>query len=365
MSFGGTGSALPIVGPTLPIIQEHKQHFLTLDGMRGIAALIVAGLHARELMIGGPTLDHSYLAVDFFFCLSGFVIAYAYDGRLSTTMRFSTFVKARMIRLYPMIFIGALLGGMVLIAGRKDGIVVPAIVTIGTMLLVPAGFFFGKQAYPSDNPIWSLFFEVVANIVYALSPRLSIRLYVGCLVLSGLGYVAICYMFNGMQFVGFDSWLSFAAGLVRVAFPFAAGVVIFRLGLHRRSGVPTWLPLLALPGLLLFPIGSQAITDAVIAMVCLPALVVLGARTEPAVVILPWLKASGELSYPLYLLHQPILRIVKNAPHIDVLRSIHPLLPPILGLSIAVVASAAALRLYDRPIRKLLTSRLIRAAERR
>jgi peptidoglycan/LPS O-acetylase OafA/YrhL len=198
-----------------------------------------------------------------------------------------------------------------------------------------------------------------------LSPRLSIRLYIGCLVLSGLGYVAICYMFNGMQFVGFDSWLSFAAGLVRVAFPFAAGVVIFRLGLHRRSGVPAWLPLLALPGLLLFPIGSQAITDAVIAMVCLPALVVLGARTEPAVVILPWLKASGELSYPLYLLHQPILRIVKNAPHIDVLRSIHPLLPPVLGLSIAVVASAAALRLYDRPIRRLLTSRLIRAAERR
>ncbi|MEA1085951.1 acyltransferase [Sphingomonas sp. CD22] len=346
----------------LTIVQGHKQHFLVLDGMRGIAALIVAGLHARELMIGGRLLDHSYLAVDFFFCLSGFVIAYAYEGRLASGMRFATFAKLRLIRLYPMIFIGALLGGLVLIAGRKDGIMVPTIITIGTMLLIPAGFFFGKQAYPSDNPIWSLFFEVVANIVYALSPRLSGRFFGTLLLLSALGYVAICYAFDGMQLVGFDTWWSFAAGFVRVTFPFAAGVAIFRLGLHRRSGVPTWLPLIALPALLLVPIASQAIADAVIALVCLPALVVLGARTAPAAALAPWLRAFGELSYPLYLLHQPILRVVKNAPHIDVVRSIHPLLPPVLGIILAVVASAVAIRVYDRPVRKLLTTHLGRVA---
>ena len=346
----------------MTINQGHKQHFLTLDGMRGIAALIVAGLHARELMIGGPMRDHSYLAVDFFFCLSGFVIAYAYEGRLSAGLRFATFAKMRMIRLYPMIFIGALLGGLVLVAGRKDGIVVPAILTVGAMLLVPAGFFFGKQAYPSDNPIWSLFFEGVANIVYALMPRLPMRLFAGGLLLSGLGYAAICYRFDGMQFVGFASWWSFAAGLVRVAFPFAAGVVIFRLGWYRRSVVPTWLPLIALPALLLLPIGSQAVTDAVIAMVCLPALVVFGARTQPAAAMLPWLKAAGDLSYPLYLLHQPILRVVKNAPHIDALRSIHPLLPPLLGLGLAVIASAVVLRWWDQPVRMRLTAWLGRGA---
>jgi peptidoglycan/LPS O-acetylase OafA/YrhL len=349
-------------GCVLTIVQGHKQHFLVLDGMRGIAALIVAGLHARELMIGGRLLDHSYLAVDFFFCLSGFVIAYAYEGRLASGMRLATFVKLRWIRLYPMIFIGALLGGLVLIAGRKDGIMVPTIITIGTMLLIPAGFFFRKQAYPSDNPIWSLFFEVIANIVYALSPRLSARSFGVLLLLSALGYVAICYAFDGMQLVGFDGWWSFAAGFVRVTFPFAAGVAIFRLGLHRRSGVPTWLPLIALPALLLFPIASQALADAVIAVVCLPALVVLGARTAPAAALAPWLRALGELSYPLYLLHQPILRVVKNAPHIDVLRSIHPLLPPLVGIILAVIASAVAIRVYDRPVRKLLTAHLGRVA---
>ena len=330
--------------------------------MRGIAALIVAAMHARELMLGGRMVDQSYLAVDFFFCLSGFVVAYAYDSRLSATMRFATFVKLRLIRLYPMIVIGALLGGLVLIAGRKDGVIEPVIVTIGTLLLIPAGFFFGKQAYPSDNPIWSLFFEVVANFVYALSPRLPTRLFAGALMLAALGYAAVCVSFDGMQLVGFDTWASFAAGLVRVAFPFAAGVLIFRLGLHQGGGIPAWLPLIALPALLLVPLGSPAITDAVIALVCLPALVVLGARTAPATFVLPWLKALGELSYPLYLLHQPILRVVKNAPHINALRSLHPLLPPALGLVIAVVASAVVIRLYDRPVRKLLTARLGRVA---
>jgi peptidoglycan/LPS O-acetylase OafA/YrhL len=341
----------------LTIVQGHKQHFLVLDGMRGIAALIVAGLHARELMIGGRLLDHSYLAVDFFFCLSGFVIAYAYEDRLGSGMRFATFAKLRLIRLYPMIFIGALLGGLVLIAGHKDGILVPTIITIGTMLLIPAGFFFEKQAYPSDNPIWSLFFEVFANIAYALSPHLPGRMFGSFLLLSGLGYVAICYAFDGMQLVGFDNWWSFAAGFVRVAFPFAAGIAIFRFGLHRRDRVPTWLPLVALPALLLFPIASQATADAIIVLVYLPALVAFGARTAPNAALTPWLKASGNLSYPLYLLHQPILRVVKNAPHIEVLQKIHPLLPPLLGIILAIAASAVALRLYDGPIRKLLTAR--------
>lgn len=339
----------------MPEAPAHKQHFLTLDGMRGIAALIVAGMHARELMLGGA-VDQPYLAVDFFFCLSGFVVAYAYDGRLSATMRFTTFVKVRLIRLYPMIVIGALLGGLVLIAGRKNGVIEPVIVTFGTLVLIPAGFFFGKQAYPSDNPIWSLFFEVVANFVYALLPRLSMRLFACLLFLSALGYAAICVMFDGMQLVGFDAWPSFGAGLVRVTFPFAAGVFIFRLGLHQRGGIPVWLPVIALPALLLFPLGSPVIADAVIAVLCLPALVVLGARTEPAAVLLPWFRALGELSYPLYLLHQPILRVVRNAPHIEALQSIHPLLPPALGLVIAVGASTVVIHLYDRPVRKLLTA---------
>jgi peptidoglycan/LPS O-acetylase OafA/YrhL len=117
---------------------------------------------------------------------------------------------------------------LVLIAGRKNGVIEPVIVTFGTLLLIPVGFFFGKQAYPSDNPIWSLFFEVVANFVYALSPRLPMRLFAGLLLLAALGDAAICVIFDGMQLVGFDTWPSFAAGLVRVTFPFAAGVFIFR-----------------------------------------------------------------------------------------------------------------------------------------
>lgn len=337
--------------------RPHKQHFLVLDGMRGVAALIIAAMHARELMLPGRITGQSYLAVDFFFCLSGFVVAYAYDGRLSSDMRFATFLKMRFIRLYPMIIGGVMLGGLVLLAGRKYGLLEPAAVTLTSLLLLPGGLVFNRQAYPSNNPVWSLFFEIAANITYALSPRIHIKSFAVLLAVLAAAYAITSLWFNGMQLVGFDTWASFTAGLARVAFPFAAGVFIFRVRWYRHGGVPTWVPLLVLPALLLVPIGSPAITDALITILCMPSLVVLGACTAPPATLFPTLAALGELSYPLYLLHQPILRVVKNVPQIMDLRAVNPLLPPLVGILLAMIASVLAMRLYDRPVRKLLATR--------
>ena len=88
-----------------------KPHYEILDGLRGVAAVMVIVFHLFEAHAGGSHLtqiiNHGYLAVDFFFMLSGFVIGYAYDDRWNR-MTVGTFFKRRIIRLHPMVIMGRL-----------------------------------------------------------------------------------------------------------------------------------------------------------------------------------------------------------------------------------------------------------------
>lgn len=81
---------------------DSKPHYVLLDGLRGVAALLVIWYHVFEGFATSPIdqkFNHGYLAVDFFFILSGFVIGYAYDDRWKTTMTQKEFFKRRLIRL--------------------------------------------------------------------------------------------------------------------------------------------------------------------------------------------------------------------------------------------------------------------------
>lgn len=92
---------------------DSKPHYVLLDGLRGVAALLVIWYHVFEGFATSPIdqkFNHGYLAVDFFFILSGFVIGYAYDDRWKTTMTQKEFFKRRLIRLHPMVVMGAVFG---------------------------------------------------------------------------------------------------------------------------------------------------------------------------------------------------------------------------------------------------------------
>lgn len=91
---------------------KSKPHFEILNGLRGLAAIVVVIFHFMEIIITDFSrifIAHGFLAVDFFFCLSGFVIAYAYDSRIAD-MGLKTFIKVRLIRLQPLVVIGSILG---------------------------------------------------------------------------------------------------------------------------------------------------------------------------------------------------------------------------------------------------------------
>ena len=96
---------------------DSKPHYDLLDGLRGVAALLVVWYHVFEgyAFAGGTsieTINHGYLAVDFFFILSGFVIGYAYDDRWGRTLTVKNFFKRRLVRLHPMVVLGAVLGAI-------------------------------------------------------------------------------------------------------------------------------------------------------------------------------------------------------------------------------------------------------------
>ena len=104
----------------IKIMQVHnsKPHYALLDGLRGVAALLVVWYHVFEgFQFAGnkPVIDfinHGYLAVDFFFILSGFVVGYAYDSRWGKTLTTGGFFRRRLIRLQPMVCMGALIGAV-------------------------------------------------------------------------------------------------------------------------------------------------------------------------------------------------------------------------------------------------------------
>ena len=166
---------------------DSKPHYELLDGLRGIAALLVIWYHIFEGFATSPIdqrFNHGYLAVDFFFILSGFVVGYAYDDRWKTTMNTKDFFKRRLIRLHPMVILGAVLGAITFCIqgcekwdGTQVSISMVMLALLLNLFLIPAVPGSGSEVrgngemYPLNGPSWSLFFEYIGNILYALFIR--------------------------------------------------------------------------------------------------------------------------------------------------------------------------------------------------
>ncbi|MBQ9286290.1 MAG: acyltransferase, partial [Bacteroidaceae bacterium] len=194
-----------------------KDHYVVLDGLRGVAALMVLVFHVFDACSSNP-IPHGYLAVDMFFVLSGFVIGYSYDDRWQQGLTIGRFFRRRLIRLHPMVLMGGFIGAVVfLVQGRTmwDGTVVSWGMTLLSvlcgMLLLPAlpgsaievrGF---GEYFPLNGPFWSLFYEYIGNICYALLlRRLSNRWLAVVAVISGAFVLHVC-LHNGFLGVGWSA----------------------------------------------------------------------------------------------------------------------------------------------------------------
>ena len=216
----------------------HKRFFYTLDGIRGIAALLIVLRHT-ELLFDPWRLQESYLAVDVFFVLSGVVISQSYGARLQAGMLFWEFARIRAIRIMPLYLLGTLISliavafGLVTFGSQRY----VALYAVLAVFMIPNPGIGTANVYPLNNPAWSLPLELVVNLFYARFIHLLERKAIAAvMILSLLGIAFTLYEAQSHSLnIGF--WArSFPFGLFRVGYSFFAGVLIF--GFYSRHHRP-------------------------------------------------------------------------------------------------------------------------------
>jgi peptidoglycan/LPS O-acetylase OafA/YrhL len=342
-------------------VPDH-QRYHALDAMRGIAALAVVVFHiGNDLNL--RVFPHAYLAVDFFFMLSGFVLTRAYEGRLRTSLCASRFVEMRLIRLYPLFALGVLLGTARIVSKVVDAAPHPmnaaGAVLAFTMnaLMLPAPTS-PTLLFPFNVPAWSLFLEIMINIGFAifLYRTASRLLAVFCLAAGVLLALAISHQGNNDLGV---LWSTAGFGLLRVCFGFSLGILLARLpGSGRKLSATALLPVAAFALVLAFPWppGFGVICDLLAVFAVLPAILWLGARIELPRRLQPAGAVLGDISYPLYAIHFPLLQIFFHV----CIRTLHLPAAPAATLFVAGTAwlSWYLAHRFDAPIRRWLSGRV-------
>ncbi|MBQ3555446.1 MAG: acyltransferase [Bacteroidales bacterium] len=377
---------------------DTKPHYELLDGLRGVAAIMVLIYHIFEGFafaegVNGAgdgiirTLNHGHIAVDFFFILSGFVISYAYDDRWNK-MTLGGFFKRRLIRLHPMIVMGAIIGvvafaceGFKTWTGETTPIGWVMLAMLLTMFMIPAvpGASYevrgNGEMFPLNGPSWSLFFEYIGNILYALIiRRLSTKLLTLLVVVLGVLH-AWFYVFDISQYncvgVGWTiDTINFWGGLLRMLFPFTVGMLLARTFRPRKIRGAFWIcsilliVIFALPFIELKPelVSLNALYEVLCIAFIFPFIVWIGAcggATDNYTSKIN--KFLGDISYPLYIVHYPIMYVFYKWLIKQEYYSLEQtwLIPLVVVLS-SIVLAYAVLKLYDEPVRRWLSSKLMK-----
>lgn len=336
-----------------------KPHYLILDGLRGVAALLVVIFHLFEShfhVLAEHPMGHGYLAVDFFFLLSGFVIGYAYDDRWST-MTVLDFFKIRLVRLHPMVILSVLLGAIMfsLDPNMHASATALLITLLISLTLLPSPDLRGwGETHSLNGPCWSLFQEYIGNFIYALGARKLNRTGLGVLVILSAAALAITAIWRGDLGTGWGYqtiWIAF----VRMMFPFFAGLWLYRYGFRLRWSRPLLMCSMALAIVFFVPWFSfNGIVEVLLIIMVFPIIVAAGAGSELSPRMTKVCRWLGDISYPLYITHYTIIYW-----HIEWVEQAKPSAAAgwkwgIILFLLFIAIAQAALKLYDEPVRKYL-----------
>ena len=374
-----------------------KPRYEILDGLRGVAAVLVVLFHLLETYSNGQStqiLNHGYLAVDFFFVLSGFVIGYAYDDRWDKMTTWG-FFKRRLVRLQPMVIMGTVVGACFYLFGQGDGFPlignVPGwkvlLAFVMGCLMIPCGAGMDIRGWGEMNsfngPNWSLTWEYVGNILYALVfrrlPKIGLAILAAAAAFCTLDLCLDWNVFGllteghaGHRYTVIGGWSLTSeqvyVGLTRLFYPFIIGLLISRIGKFIKVKNGFWWCSLILAVLFSIPCVGGAdnilngIYNATCILVLMPLVVMMGAgshiKGEKSAKVCNFL---GEISYPLYITHYPLMYMQMNWAwsHPDAPAYAHVMV--CIGCFLLSIGIAyACLKLYDIPVRKWLTEKWLK-----
>ena len=367
----------------------NKVRYDILDGLRGVAALMILLYHvfndAKSFYVWPTPVNefyHSFLGVDFFFILSGFVMGYAYDRQWGKDMNLGGFIKRRLIRLHPMVVMGVLIGAAAFaIQGftKWDG---TEVTMQAFMLSVLLGLFLipsptnievrgNTEIFPLNGPHWSLFFEYIGSLLYGLLlHRLStkwLRVWVACSIISIAGF-ALLTEDGGIAYGWSSEPVNLWGGALRMLYAYPMGLLMARV-FRERQPKPLHAPMfllcsLGLIVLLGLPFLGNKDVETIYQLVCIfsffPTIIWYGARG----IVSGWQQQAvsflGRLSYPLYAIHFPLIYLYITW----VGRDGHPYegysqpwLPALLTITASLLIATLCLLFYDEPLRNRLNKK--------
>lgn len=349
---------------------EKNHKFVVLDAFRGVAAVIVVVYHLG-LSSGNQVFPHGYLAVDFFFLLSGFVLTHAYQHRLDQGWGIGSFLKTRMARLYPLYFAGMMLTLLLFFAHllahspqaenprRYLELFALGVLFVPSPMAV-AGFF--PFIFPLNPPAWSLFYEIVVNAFHAAFGRRRSRIFLVALTsMSGVLLIAMTLRMGSLDAGETLAQADYA--LVRVVFAYTFGSLLCRLwhaGLIRLPNLPSLATLLLIGSLAVPMSWHKTSVDLVSVLVIFPCVLLLGAAAKPIRWMVPPSLVLGRASYGIYVLHAPFAQLWRQIwIHVRGHSIEHDSPWSGLALVVGIIFFVLMLdRFYDVPARRWLADKL-------
>ena len=364
---------------------DGRKHYMGLDGLRGVAALVVVCYHIFEAFALSPlnqTVNHGYLAVDFFFLLSGFVLSYSYDEPNKAGLGFVTFIKKRFIRLHPMLIVAALLGGALFYLQSTPeqnlSLVPPSVVCISVLmsiLLLPVSGSYDVRGYsemfPLNGASWSLFFEYIGSLFYILVlkriPKLGLYILTLGFSLWTIAMVSTSvwgYNGSGWSMEYDQGWLG---GLSRVLTSMTLGVLLSRyfkpIKIKRAFEVCSIILVL----LLVMPrLGGadsmwlNVVYELLCVLLFFPLLLLIGASEDCSLSRKTAVcKFLGDISYPLYIIHYPSIYLYIAWVKTNSLTFEDSLGGVALLFVVNIILAQGLLRVYDMPFRKYLKRKML------
>lgn len=293
--------------PPAPVRTAHR--FAALDSWRGICACSVVLFHLNAATHFHQWLNRGYVAVDFFFVLSGFVIASAYGDRIHTGPDLARFSVRRVGRLYPLHLVILLtylalegvrvaMGGKAPFSGERSW---PAF--FADLALVQG---FGRFDLSWNAPAWSISIELWTNFAFALlAIWLGRRLTWG---MAGLAAVISVALMAPLPLAWRGPEADILGGVFQCMAEFFAGATAFSIFAWARGrdwAPPGWLEWPALTGVVAvfafapdaeFPISAAAFLAVVTIFAFEAGPISRALKLRPALRL-------GEISYSIYLTH--------------------------------------------------------------
>ena len=373
-----------------------KPRFEGLDGLRGVAAITVVIFHIFEIFSGDPAhqiINHGYLAVDFFYALSGFVISYAYDDRWNK-MGLWDFYKRRLIRLHPMVIAGTFVGVCYYFLGESD--IFPNIENVKpytffvtillNILMIPTPKNFDIRGWGTtnafDDTTWTLTYEYLINILYSLIIRRLNNVIIAILTfLSAFLTINLTLNFDifnvfknrdfrkytvigGWEISSCEIYIAFA----RLLYPFFSGYLISRLKIKIQLPYSFIICSIILTIFLCCPRIvdeskwiTNGIYETVVIIIIFPIIIMIGAGdTEQNEAIIKICKSLGNFSYPLYITHIPLIYCLYSWYSFHENNSLFNIICVCVGSFFIMIFNAYSLiKLYDEPFRKWLSEKYL------